>query len=174
MSTQINDTTAGYQVGGAASEKISFHGVTPVIMRVGANQTALTDSTGGSVSNATLAAGVTLTAVTDNSTGSATSTIAAATNTQALTDNSGGTPATTIAVIADAATANAVASIAVELATQRALNTVLINAVASLAAKINTTLTDLGVQNSNDAKIAELANELRAALVEKGLIKGSA
>jgi len=39
----------------AADQKVAFHGATPVAQRSGADATALTDSTGGSVSGATLA-----------------------------------------------------------------------------------------------------------------------
>lgn len=46
----------GVQIGSATTEKVGFHGVTPIVQRSGANGTALTDSTGGSVADATLAA----------------------------------------------------------------------------------------------------------------------
>lgn len=45
----------GIQIG-ATGEKLGLLGATPVVRPVSADQTALTDSTGGSVSNATLAA----------------------------------------------------------------------------------------------------------------------
>ena len=60
-----------------------------------------------------------------------------------------------------------------ELVTQRALNTVFINSITSLGTTVNLGVTDITTQNTNDAKIAELANALRAALVTKGLITGS-
>lgn len=82
---------------GDTSEKIGFLGATPVVQVASANQTALTDSTGGAVADATLAA-------------------VGATN--------GGDVS--------------------------------------------------GDINNNFAKIAELVNALRSALVDLGLIKGSA
>lgn len=75
--------------------------------------------------------------LTDSTGGTPSTTLAAATNINALTDSTGGSASTTLASISDTATKNAIASLAHELATQRALNTVLINAVASLAAQIN-------------------------------------
>jgi hypothetical protein len=48
------------------------------------------------------------------------------------------------------------------------------DAVASLSARANTLRTDTTTQNDNDAKIAELANEMRAVLVALGLHKGGA
>lgn len=44
------------QVTRTASQKLGFHGVTPIVMRTNANQTALIDSTGGDVTGVTLAA----------------------------------------------------------------------------------------------------------------------
>lgn len=85
---------------------------------------AFTVSTGGAVSN----------------------TLAAATNTDSLTDSSGGTANTTIAAITNAANvgsadvgpvADGFADIAAQLAKQRTLNTVLINAITSLGTKVN-------------------------------------
>ena len=57
MGVQINDTAAGLKIGSSATaEKISFFNATPIVQPLTADQTALTDSTGGSVANATLAA----------------------------------------------------------------------------------------------------------------------
>lgn len=88
--------------------------------------------------------------LTDSSGGAASATIAAGTNLDTLTDSTGGTPGTTFAAItapganattslsADmAAVKNALASTAAELALQKALNTVLLNGLASAVAKIN-------------------------------------
>lgn len=235
----INNFSRGLEISTLPADRVGFHGTLPVAQRSGANGTALTDNTGGSVSDATLADGLTLTSITDSSGGSASGTIAAATNLDTLTgtltgtlDNSlsdltaataaeltGTLTGTTDGVLADGAdialstldtysdsavntailaanlqfkelqtalnevTADNAArklvtdknfkEIQSELATQRALNTVLINAIASLAAKINTTVTDVTTQNNNDAKITELVNELRATIVAKGLHAGS-
>lgn len=241
----VNTSSRGLEIGTIAADRIGFHGTAPAAQRSGANGTALTDSTGGGVSNATLADGLTVTSITDSSGGAASGTIAAATNIDTLTgtltgtlDNAladltaataatvtgslTGTPDGVLADVADIALSTAggntytdaavntavnTAILAVnlqleelqvalneviadnaarklvadknfkevqaELVTQRALNTVLVNAAASLAAKVNLLVTDDGTQNDNDAKIAELVNELRATLVAKGLHAGS-
>lgn len=51
----ISGTTTGASFGNAITDKISFYGVTPVAQAAGANQAALTNSTGGSA-DGTLAA----------------------------------------------------------------------------------------------------------------------
>ncbi len=56
MGVQIDDTAAGLSIGKAATDKIGFFGTTPAVQPSSANQTALTDSTGGGVTDATLAA----------------------------------------------------------------------------------------------------------------------
>lgn len=56
MGTQVKNTSAGYKVGTAATQKVGFFGATPVVQPSGAAEGALTDSTGGSTANATLAA----------------------------------------------------------------------------------------------------------------------
>ncbi len=128
---EVLDSNAGLQFGRSATESIGFHGATPSDQRTSASQTALTDNTGGSTADATLAV---------------------VTAPSALTDNTTGTASTTLASISDAATKNAVASLAARQAENRAAIVSLTNAVA---------------------KETKLLNELRAALVEKGLIKGS-
>lgn len=76
--TKLTNASTGYKIGTAASQKIGFYGTTPAVQPTSANQTAVTDNTGGSVSNATLADTFTqTTAITDNSTGSGSTTIAA-------------------------------------------------------------------------------------------------
>lgn len=45
----------GLYLNTAGDQPLSFYGAAPIVQRSGANQMALTDSTGGSVSNATLA-----------------------------------------------------------------------------------------------------------------------
>jgi hypothetical protein len=97
--------------------------------------------------------GAAQTALTDSTGGStANATLSAVTAPSALTDSSGGSASTTLASISDTATKNAVASLAARQAEDRAAIVALTDAVA---------------------KEAKLINELRAALVEKGLIKGS-
>lgn len=100
---------------------------------------------------------VTPTLLTDSSGGTASSTLAAGTNTTALTDNGAGTADGTVAAMADpadtpatadvlrddlvanfcAAVRNNFKEVTTELAAQRTLNGVLLNHVASLAAKVN-------------------------------------
>lgn len=52
----INTSSRGLEITSAAVDRVGFHGTAPVAQRSGADGTALTDSTGGSVANATLAA----------------------------------------------------------------------------------------------------------------------
>lgn len=215
----------GLHIASNITDRIGLYGVTPVAQRSGANQTALTDNTGGSVANATLADGLTVTALTDSSGGAtANGTIEAVTAPSAVTDSTGGTPGTTlaaitsptavtnssggstadtiIAAITEAGTAgsaditptkDAIAKLAVlgnanaaavillkddiaSLAARQAENRAAIaltDAVKELSTKLNLLITDDSTQNDNDAKLAELVNELRAALVALGPIAGS-
>lgn len=149
----VTDTTTGTKIGTGTTQKLGFWNVTPVVQPSGANQAA--------------AASLTIQTLTDSTGGSVSTTLSAATNTASLTDSSGGTPSTTLAAISDTATKDAIASIAAQLATQRSLNTVLINAVASLASQCNKAGVDL-------AAIRTLTNQIRGDLVTIGLIKGSA
>ncbi len=129
--------------GANAAQKVGFHGTAPTVQRSSASQTALTDSTGGSVADATLAVVTAPSAVTDSSTGSASTTLAAITSS---------TPADLTAVgVQLGVIKNAVASLAARQAENRAAIVALTNAAA---------------------KEAKLLNELRASLVAKGLIKG--
>lgn len=82
--------------------------------------------------------------LTNNSGGVVSNTIAAATNIATLTDSSGGAKDNIIEAVGatnggdvSGAINNNFAELAEELAAQRALNTVLINAVASLTSKVN-------------------------------------
>lgn len=109
-------TSTGSKVATATDQKLAFHNSTPVVQRASANQTAVTDNTGGSVADAIAAAVTTFTP-------------------SVAWDGA--------AVFPSAADATAIA----------AAITALTNGLA---------------------KNLELTNELRAALVEKGLIKGSA
>jgi hypothetical protein len=137
-----------------------FYAAAPVTQPASANQTAL--------------GGVTQAAITDSSGGAASTTIAAATNTDALTDSTGGTANTTLAAVGatnagdvSGAINDNFADLAAQLVKQRALNTVLTNAVASLAAELNKARTD-------ETNNRTLTNQLRSDLVSLGLIKGSA
>jgi hypothetical protein len=59
----INNFSRGLEIGTVAADRIGFHGTAPVAQRSGANGTALTDSTGGDVTGATLAATAGITTV---------------------------------------------------------------------------------------------------------------
>lgn len=192
-------TTTGTKHGTGPTEKQSFWGVTPVVQPSGANQTAVTDNTGGSVADAIAAVVTAPTAIaetlTDSTGGSGThdDTLADGLTATALTDNSGGEAADgTIAVLVDAGGTAAGAPTTASVA----------NAITELSTAINLCVTDLGVQNQNDsdlaqkiielvtaqaedraaivaltdglAKALELTNALRAALVLSGQIKGAA
>lgn len=79
--------------------------------------------------------------LTDNSGGSASGTIAAMTNIASLTDSSGGTTDDTVSAVTgsgdDTNINNNFAELTEELIAQRALNTVMINAIASIASDLN-------------------------------------
>jgi hypothetical protein len=80
------------------------------------------------------------TTLTDSSGGTASDTIAAMTNTDALTHSAGtadGTVDDVGAVFSQTTLNNNFKEVSTELASQRTLNTALINAVASLTAKVN-------------------------------------
>lgn len=239
---QISINATGINIGDAITDRVGFYGTAPIAQRSGATQGALTDSTGGSLSNYTLADGLTVTTLTDSTGGSASGTLAAVTNIDTLGGTLTGTLDNTLADL-DAATAATVAGtltgsadgtladvaaialstsdtysdaavnaavntavtdvnlqlkelqlalneviadnaarkltadknlkeVQAELVAQRAANTAMINALASLAAKVNTIVTDITTQNTNDAKIARQAGELRLSLMAIGAIKG--
>jgi hypothetical protein len=75
--TFILGTTNGTKIGGAAAQKLGFYNTTPVVQPSSANQTAVTDNSGGSVADAVAAAVTANAATTDNSTGAAGNTVAA-------------------------------------------------------------------------------------------------
>lgn len=112
-------------------------------------------TTGAPVASANAdAAALTAATLTDSSGGSATQTLALVTNIALLTDSSTGTPADTIVPVtavngSGATTAQEgviddnFASITEELIAQRAANTALIDAVASMADEINALLVDI-------------------------------
>lgn len=159
-------TSTGTTIATTTSQKLAFFGATPVIQPASANQAAW--------------AAINTVTLTDSTGGSASTTLASATNTNAITDSTGGTGSTTfLAITAPAANAttslttdmtnvkNDLSQIATELNLQRALNTVLINAIASLAAQTNHSVTDFGNGRT-------LTNQLRSDGVTLGTIKGSA
>lgn len=110
-------------------------------------------------------ANLTSATLTDSTGGTPGSTLAAATNTTSLTLADGaGTNDGTIGAVTDAATSlAAIQELAAQLAIQRSLNTVLINAVSSLAAQVNALRVDL-----IDAK--QLANAIVDDLQAAGVV----
>jgi hypothetical protein len=164
--TQLRQTDTGLLIGSSATQKLAFYGGARVVQPHSAAQAALVNNTGGSTANATLAAG----ALTDNSGGAtADGTIAAVAAPSALTDNTTGTASTTLASISDAATKNAIASLAARQAENRAAIVALTDAVKELSTASN-------AHNDNLAKIAVLVNAVRSALAPTtgvGLLKGA-
>lgn len=163
-SVQEKVTAAGKQYGTSTSQAIGFHGAVPTGQRSAAAQTVLTDSTGGSTSNVTLADGLTATAP-----AALTATAPAA-----------ATVGSDIAAFTDPPSAGEMAALRTFVNALKAdnadLRTKLAAAVVDLAAlrtPLAAAVTDDSTQNDNDAKIAKLLNELQAALVAKGFIKGS-
>lgn len=244
-------TTTGTKLGTATTQKLGFWNATPVVQPSSANQTAVTDNTGGSVADAILADGETQAAAfTDNTTGTTTTTLAAGagiynlafdlplagiTDADILTsflpghkfkilafdfyttvavttgakastinleigavDVTGGVIALTSAnctpkgvkvagtsvTAANTGSATDVISMEATLTTAfvegeghfviRIQNMDIADAFAGLVTQANNARTDIITQNANDAKIAELTNQLRANLVTVGIIKGSA
>lgn len=207
---QVTSDAGGLHIGTAAADKIGFHNATATTQRASADQVALIDSTGGSVSGTTLAAtaGISTLAVPIQLASMTTSAADLVTNltpgykfkllaasfttttlgvgssasqvinleinstnvtggvvtiTEASTDTLGESSAGTSITAAN--TGSASDTISVEVA---ASGTVFTAGEGILFIRIQ----NMDVQD-NAAKTAELANELRAALVAKGLIKGS-
>lgn len=209
-SPQDKQTGAGRTITTTATQKLAFHGSTPVVQRSAAAQTALTDSTGGSTAAATLAStvGVTtisvpiqlssmttaaadlVTAYTPGfkfkvlSVDFATTTIGAGTSaSQTLNLAITGVALTGGVVNPTLAGTNALGKL-VSGTTVTAANTGAATDTLSVKVAASGTVFTGGagvllirLQNMDDAdafaRSAVLSNELRAALVEKGLIKGS-
>ena len=134
---EIQDTVAGYMLGKKASDKIAFHGATPVIQRSGSAQAVVTDTAAN---------------LTGTLTGTANGSLVDIAATAAATAGSAEPSAAQV----DEGIATAVASIVTGVNEQN----------KEMQAQINKLITD------NAAKTV-LINELRAALVAKGLITGS-
>lgn len=171
----VFSTTTGTQIGTAATQKLALWGKTPVVQPAHANQAAISAATAA--------------ALTDSTGGTPGTTLAAATNIDTLTDSTGGTADDTVSDVSTAVTgvdgtgSNAASKADVDtrlgaingnfkelvdqLITQKALNAVLINAVASLAAQINALIND-------DGDVRTKYNQVRGDLVTTGVIKGTA
>ena len=199
MGVQIDDTAAGLIIGkNATSDKIGFFAATPVTRPASADQTALTDSTGGSVANATLAAITLPTSLTDNGGGTADGTVASMAAATTLTDNTGhsGSHDDTLAAVtvpADltggedpteaehnellavvrvlAQNQSDIAQKVIELVTWQATVQNNFKEITTATAAERTAISSL---TDSIAKTAELANAIRSGLVSLGLIKGSA
>lgn len=171
-------TGAGTAIGTGTTQLLAFHGATPVAQAASADQGALTDSSTGSTANFVLANAATIAALTDDSGGSATTTIASLAAPAALTGTAGGSADGAIQTIGgsfnQAEIANNIDELRIRVNDLITWAGVAQNAIASLAANVTTARTDLGVANSNVAKLAKLLGAVRAALVAKGLIKGGA
>ncbi|MEW4569320.1 hypothetical protein AB1L88_15755 [Tautonia sp. JC769] len=169
---------AGTMVASAANQLLAFHGATPVAQASGADQGALTDSTTGSTANFILANAATIAALTDDSNGDATSTIGVLDAPAALTGSAGGSSDGAIQSIggsfSQAEIANNFDELRVRVNDLITWAGVAQDAIASLAAGVNTARTDIRTANDNAAKLSRLLGSIRAALVAKGLIKGGA
>jgi hypothetical protein len=128
------------------------------------------------------AAALTQEAVTDSTGGSVSTTLAAATNTDSLTDSSGGAANTTIAAITNSANAGSAdvgpvadgfADVAAQLAKQRSLNTVLINAIASIAAQLAKIKTDVAALRTGSEANNTAIDSINAALAEQKVTAAS-
>lgn len=171
-------TTHGTQIGAGPSELTGFWGVLPTAQPAGAAQGSLTDNSGGDVSAFTLDAAGIPTALTDNSGGVVSGTIAYAMNTTALFDSTTGTAGTAVGDVGSTFNQsmlnNVHATLLAQLSLQRAWNVVVINAVASLANKVNGNSASLQKAGNNLSRVARLLAALRSAMVASGLAKGSA
>lgn len=161
---KIDDAAEGPPIGIAEESAVTgdvievlLGGLTRV---ASANQTTLTDNTGGSVTNATLADGLTAVAVAGTLTGTTDGTVVDCAATAAGCAGGATPSATNVDTAVAAALAPLVTSVNLQL--------------KEIVTMVNTIITDLGTQNSNDAKIAELANALLAADIVNGVAKGSA
>ncbi len=132
-------TSTGSKLGTAASQKLAFHGATPVIQRAGSAQ-ALVTLTGG------VALAGSLTGTTDGT------------------------------IVDIAATAGSTAGGDTPTAAQ--VDTGIATAVATIVTGTNTQLKEiqllLNKAIADNVLLTTLVNELRAAVVAKGLIKGAA
>ena len=207
QSNKIIETKDSYTIGRDENDKIAFHGSTAVVQRSGAAQTALTDSTTGTATTTlqpgvgmqTISIPVNLASITTNAdvvtaltlgykfkilsstfvvttpvtTGSKLTTLSLKINSTAVT---GGAAALTSANCTPLGAKVAASSIT-------AANTGSASATLSVVSSSTTAFTEgngvliLQVQNMDTADavagMVVLENELRAALVEKGLINGS-
>lgn len=128
------DSLLVFDASDGATQRATVQQMREFIVIIQAAIASLTDSSGGTVSE-TLAAMTNIAALTDSSGGTKDNTVEALPATQATP--SGMTAAERTAI------SNNFAELSEELIAQRALNTTLINAVASLSAKLNAALAAL-------------------------------
>jgi len=130
-------TTTGSKIGTAVTQKLGFFNATPVVQPASANQTAVTDSTGGSVADAIAAV------VTDPTAAAAATAVASAALTAAtLTDNGGGAAAD--GTIADIASADA---------SETTDRSVIADAIKELSDQINKLVVDITAQKAEQDKL---------------------
>lgn len=194
-STQIRDTAAGYQLGTTATQPVGFHGASPTAQRAGSAQAALpvlTAATGTLTFTAQPLADETVTLGATTYTFKATlSTGPAVANEVLLGENLAAAKANLISAVNASAgegttygtgtTANASVTAAAGT-TSTIVFTAKTSGVAgnSVASTETSTVASFGgatlaggVDAATIAQITTLVNELRAAEVEKGLIKGA-
>lgn len=152
MARGVRRTAAGLKVGQSTSEKISLHGVTPVVQRAGAAQAAIGAQTGhltaASLKVVLVAAG--------NGAGARTATgLAVGDTVRAVIDLTDETDVTA-SFEATVTVVNQIQQSATDLTGDKVLVVAAANSTTDIAA------------------LKTLVNELRAALVEKGIIKGAA
>jgi hypothetical protein len=185
---------AGTMIGTGVTQLLGFWGKTPIVQPSGAAQAALTNSTGGSTASTTLADGFTSTAFTVSTGGTPSTTLPALTLPTVLTGSTGGSadgawqtlpvltdsPASADALRDDietnlsAAIRNNFAEISTYLAVLDTMSGNYKNSITSLGTTLNLVIADTSTTNDNVAKLATLVNAMRTALVNAGLMKGSA
>jgi len=177
-------TATGTKIGTAASQKLGLWNATPVVQPSSADQTAVTDNTGGSVADAIAAVvtapteiGATLTDSTGLD-GSHNDTVSASV---LLVGTLGGAADGTMESISDTSTGDRSTQIMNNLQDILAAITVIRQNESDMTQKIIELVTAqaadrLAIVALTDglAKTIELTNALRTALVNTGIVKGSA
>lgn len=169
-------TTTGTKIGTSASQKLGLWNATPVVQPSSANQTAVTDSTGGSVADAIAAVVTAPTALTDNGGGTADATVASMAAVAALTvsDGAGTNDGTIGAITGDASVIAAVQELAAKIGEIITWQTTVQNNFKELTTRQSENRAAIVALTDGLAKGLELTNQIRADLVTIGAIKGSA
>lgn len=163
-------TATGTKIGTAVAQKLGFWNVTPVIQPVSANQTAVTDNTGGSVADAIAAV------VTDpGAAAAATAVTSAALTTSALGDlvaTNNGWGASSEANFDSIATK--FDQLVTDISAQKSEQDKLVTDHANYITVQTANSAAIVALTNGLAKTLELVNQLRSDLVTTGIIKGSA